>query len=101
MDVTDTSERIDWLKDTYDLTRKNAAALVVAECGYSASGIAAALDVTEQTARRYLETLEERIGEGVTESVPKSVRHPTYPGDTPKDEVPYSGDERGSEGIQA
>lgn len=92
MDVTNSTERIDWLQETYDLSRKNAAALLVAECGYSASGIASALDVTEQTARNYLETLESRIGKGVTESVPKSVRYPTYPGDTPKSDVDYSGD---------
>lgn len=92
MDVTDVQARIEWLCETYDLSEKEAKALLVSECGYSSSGVAGVLGVTEATARRYLAKLERVIGQGVTESVPKSVRYPTYPGDVPKHDVEYSDD---------
>jgi len=91
-EVSTKDERVEYLTETYDLSRKNALALYLAEMGYSHSGIAKALDVTTGTARSYLRRLEDRIGERVTESVPKSVRYPTYPGDVPKDDVEYSAD---------
>jgi len=91
-EVSTKEERVEYLTETYDLSRKNALALYLAEMGYSHSGIAQALDVTRGTARSYLARLEDRIGEGVTETVPKSVRYPTYPGDVPKDDVEYSAD---------
>lgn len=91
-EVTSVAERVAWLRETYDLSEKNAKALILAELGYSHSGIASKLGVTEGTAQTYLNRLETRIGQGVTESLPKSRRYPTFPGDTPKDEVPYAGD---------
>lgn len=90
--MTSTNERIDWLTDNYDLSRRNALALILSEMGYSHSGIASKLDVTTSTARKYLSNLEEQIGEGVTETLPKDVRYPTFPGDTPKSEIDYSHD---------
>ena len=90
--VSTVQERVEWLTTTYDLSENNAKALLLAEIGYSHSGIAKRLDVTESTAKKYLDTLEEKIGKHVTETLPKSVRYPTFPGDTPKDEVRYSPD---------
>lgn len=89
--VSSKEERVAFLTETYDLSRKNALALYLAEMGYSHSGIAQALNVTKGTAKKYLRRLENRVGEGVTESLPKSVRYPTYPGDVPKSEIRYSG----------
>ena len=91
-EVSTNAERIDFLTENYDLSRKNAAALLLAEMGYSHSGIATRLGVTAGTAKKYLATLDSEIGKRVTETVPKSIRYPTFPGDTPKSEVPYSGD---------
>lgn len=91
-EVTSVSERVAWLSTTYDLSENNAKALILSECGYSHSGIANALGVTSGTAKKYLRRLEERIGSDVTESLPKSRRYPTFPGDTPKSEVEYTGD---------
>lgn len=91
-EVSTKEERVEYLKETYNLTRKNAHALYLAEMGYSHKGIAQVLDVTVGTARSYLNRLETRIGEGVTETLPKSVRYPTFPGDVPKDDIEYSGD---------
>lgn len=91
-EVSTNEERINFLTENYDLSRKNALALLLAEMGFSHSGIATKLSVKAGTAKKYLATLESEIGEGVTETVPKSVRYPTYPGDVPKSEVPYSGD---------
>jgi len=81
-------ERTEFLQENYNLTRKNALALYLAEFGYSSSGIAKHLDVTLGTARKYLDRLESRIGEGVTETLPKSHRFATFPGDTVHDSEP-------------
>jgi hypothetical protein len=91
--VTSTSERVEWLTEQYDLSRKNAQALILAELGFSHSGIASSLDVANSTARKYLKNLEDEIGEYVTQSLPKPVRYPTFPGDAPKSEVEYSGEQ--------
>lgn len=93
MEATNPTERVQWLTEQYDLSTKNAQALILSELGYSHSGIASALDVSKGTARKYLKNLERQIGEGVTQALPKDVRYPTFPGDTPKSEVRYSGDE--------
>lgn len=90
--ISTTQERIDFLTEKYSLSEKNAQALILAELGFSHSGIASKLDVTDSTARKYLRTLESEIGEYVTQSLPKPVRYPTFPGDTPKSEVEYAGD---------
>ena len=90
-EITTTEERVEWLAKTYDLSENNAKALILAELGYSHSGIASTLGVTSGTAKKYLRRLESRIGEGVTEALPKSGRYPTFPGDdTSEDE--YTGD---------
>ena len=92
-EISDTQERVEWLTDNYNLSERNAKALLLAELGYSHSGIANALDVTESTAKKYLRKLEKEIGEGVTATVSDSKpRYATFPGDTPKSEVRYSGD---------
>lgn len=90
-EVSTTRERIDFLTANYDLTQKNALALILTELGFSHSGIASKLDVTESTARKYLRQLEDEIGEYVTQSFPKPVRYPTFPGDT-VEEPEYAGD---------
>ena len=92
LETTHPEDRIDWLTENYDLSRRNAQALILAELGYSASGISSELGVTESTARKYLETLESEIGQYVTETLPKSIRYPTFPQDTPKDNVTISED---------
>jgi predicted transcriptional regulator len=76
-------ERVEWLTENYDLSTNNAKALLLAEIGFSHSGIAKQLGVTEGTARKYLRNLKEIFGDGVIETVPKRNRYPTYPGDTP------------------
>ena len=91
--ISTTEDRIDYLTTHYDLSTRNAKALIVAEMGYSHSAIARVLDVTEGTAKKYLRRLEDRIGEGVTESLPKSGRFKTFPQDgEPKGEPRYSCD---------
>lgn len=92
-EISTTQERIDFLTETYDLSTRNAKALILAELGFSHSGIASELGVTSGTAKKYLRRLEDRIGEGVTESLPKSRRFKTFPQDgEPKGEPRYSGD---------
>jgi hypothetical protein len=87
-ETTTKEERVEFLQENYELTRKNALALYLAEFGYSSSGIAKHLDVTQGTAKKYLKRLENRIGEGVTETLPKSRRHATFPDDTVYDDEP-------------
>lgn len=91
--ISTTQERIDFLTTEYGFNTNTAKALILAELGYSHSGIASKLDVTSGTAKKYLRRLEEQIGEGVTESLPKSHRFKTFPDDTVyKEEPRYSGD---------
>jgi predicted transcriptional regulator len=91
-ETTHPRERIAWLTENYDLSKKNAEALILAELGFSHSGIASKLGVTDSTARKYLRKLESEIGEYVTQTLPKPVRYPTFPSDNP-DEPKYAGDE--------
>lgn len=79
---TTNEERVKFLTEQYELTGNAAKALLLAEVGFSASGIAKRLGVTEGTARKYLNQLENRIGPRVTETLPKSVKYATFPGDT-------------------
>jgi predicted transcriptional regulator len=79
--ISTTKERVTFLQDEYDLSERNAQALILAELGYSASGISSELGVTEGTASKYISRLEERIGKGVTETLPKSHRYNTFPED--------------------
>ncbi len=92
MNVSTNQERVDFLTEQYDLNENAAKALILTEMGYSASGIASVLGVTTGTARKYLDRLEDEIGEYVTLSLPKPVRYPTFPGDDVTDEKPYSSD---------
>jgi|APHM01.1.fsa_nt_gi hypothetical protein len=93
METTTPQERIDFLTENYEQVNENCAkALILTEIGFSSSGIATKLGVTDSTAKKYLNRLEDDIGEYVTQALPKPVRYPTYPGDTPKDEVRYSPD---------
>lgn len=91
-EVSTCRERVDFLTTNYDLSENNAKALILTELGYSHSGIASKLGVTSGTAKKYLRTLEDEIGEYVTQTLPKPVRYPTFPGDTPTSEVEYAGD---------
>lgn len=79
--ISTTKERVTFLQDEYDLSKRNAQALILAELGYSASGISGELDVTEGTAKKYLSRLEKRVGQGVTETLPKGHRYNTFPDD--------------------
>jgi len=91
-EVSTCRERIDFLTENYDLSERNAKALILAELGFSHSGIASKLGVTKSTARKYLRQLEDEIGEYVTQSLPKPVKYATFPDSTPKDEVRYAAD---------
>ena len=90
-EVSTCRERIDFLTTNYDLSEKNAQALILTELGYSHSGIASKLGVTASTAKKYLTQLEDEIGEYVTQSLPKPIRYATFPGDN-VDEPKYAGD---------
>jgi hypothetical protein len=89
--VSTCRERVDFLTENYDLSERNAKALFLAELGFSHSGIASKLGVTDSTARKYLRNLESEIGEYVTQTLPKPVRYPTFPGDSVEDPE-YAGD---------
>lgn len=91
-EVSTCRERIDFLTTNYDLSENNAKALILTELGYSHSGIASKLGVTSGTAKKYLRQLEDEIGEYVTQTLPKPVRYPTFPGDKPSSETRYAGD---------
>lgn len=54
-------------------------ALILAEKGYSHSGIAKQLDVGSSTARNYLDELQEVFGDDVILSEPKEPHEETYP----------------------
>jgi hypothetical protein len=90
-EVSTTRERIDFLTENYNLNENNAKALILTELGFSHSGIASKLGVTDGTARKYLCQLEDEIGEMVTQSHPKPIRYATYPGDDVS-EPKYAGD---------
>lgn len=73
-------ERFDHLVDTLDVYHRRAGALILTEHGYSHSGIAQQLGVADTTAKNYLEDLEEKLGELVTQSKPKHSKNPElYP----------------------
>jgi predicted transcriptional regulator len=91
MEHSNPQERVEFLTENYDLSKRNAEALILTELGFSHSGIASKLGVTDSTARKYLRQLESEIGEYVTQSLPKPVRYPTYPGDTVEEQT-YTGD---------
>lgn len=86
-------ERITYVAERYDVSRRCAAALQLAELGYSHSGIASKLDVSTSTARGYINELQEKIDPAVVETLPKSRRFATFPSDgEPVEEPEYSGD---------
>ena len=90
-EVSTCRERIDFLTENYDLSKRNAEALILTELGFSHSGIASKLGVTDSTAKKYLNQLESEIGEYVTQTLPKPVRYATFPGDDVS-EPEYTGD---------
>lgn len=90
-EVSTTKERIDFLTENYDLSERNAKALILTELGFSHSGIASKLGVTDSTAKKYLNELENQIGEYVTQTLPKPVRYATFPDDNVS-EPEYTGD---------
>lgn len=90
-EVSTCRERIDFLTANYDLSENNAKALILTELGFSHSGIASKLGVTDSTAKKYLNQLESEIGEYVTQTLPKPVRYATFPGDDVS-EPEYTGD---------
>jgi hypothetical protein len=91
IDFSTTTERVAFLTENYDINENCAKALILSEMGFSSNGIAKVLQVTTSTSRKYLKQLENEIGENVTEALPKSVRYPTFPGDTVEDPE-YAGD---------
>lgn len=73
-------ERFDHLVDEVGVFYRRAGALILTEHGYSHSGIAKQLDVTNSTAKGYLDDLDEELGELVTQSKPKPKKYPElYP----------------------
>jgi len=90
-EVSTNQERVKFLTEHYDLSTNNAKALLLAEMGFSHSGIAKHLGVTSSTAKGYLRNLESEIGPEVTQTVPKPVNYATHPGDIIK-EPEYAGD---------
>lgn len=91
-EATTSRERVKFLTSNYDLSENNAKALILSELGYSHSGIASRLGVTDSTARKYLDTLEDEIGDRVTQALPKDIRYATFPGDDVS-EPEYSGNQ--------
>lgn len=73
-DVEFDRERFDYLVDERGVYYREVLALFLAEAGYSSSGIAGVLDVTDSTAGKYLDSLMEEFGSFVVECVPKSDR---------------------------
>lgn len=66
------SGRYGYLINQKGLNWRTAAALILAEAGYSHSGIANFLDVADSTAKGYLSELSDDFGEDCIESHPKS-----------------------------
>lgn len=64
-------ERYDYLNNKKDIYYMRIAALFLSEAGYSHSGIANELDVTESTSKGYLTDLKERFGKNAIESKPQ------------------------------
>jgi|APHM01.1.fsa_nt_gi hypothetical protein len=93
MKPTTFEERIEFLTENYEQIHTNCAkALILSELGFSSNGIAKKLGVTTGTAKKYLRQLENSIGKGVTETMPKQGSYATYPGDEPNNE-PIRSDE--------
>lgn len=70
-DVEFNRTRFDYLVDDEGMYWRRAAALFLTEQGYSHSGMAKMLDVTDSTAKGYLEDIEEEYGELATQAKPK------------------------------
>lgn len=62
-------ERTEYVSERWDVSANCARALQLFEIGYSTSGAASVLGVTEGTAKSYKRTLEETINPRVTETV--------------------------------
>lgn len=65
-------ERARYLKRATRLKSTESLALAYREMGYSRSGIAKRLDITEQTALDYIESISEHYSEDAVESRPQS-----------------------------
>lgn len=73
-------DRIAYIGTLDGLRKIHGKALILAEAGYSHSGIANKLDVNETTARKYLDDLQDKFGKNVIECKPKSETFPeTHP----------------------
>jgi len=68
-EVTLDEYRTGYVSERYDVSDNCARALQLAEIGCSASGISNVLGVTEGTARKYMDTLTEKIGTGACWSI--------------------------------
>lgn len=82
-------KRFDHLVDTVGVFYRRAGALILTEHGYSHSGIAKQLDVTDSTAKGYLDDLEDELGEWVTQCKPKHIEYPEL---HPETEEPQAAD---------
>lgn len=73
-------DRFNHLVDEVGVFYRRAGALVLTEHGYSHTGIAKQLEVTDSTAKGYLDDLDDELGELVTQSKPKPKKYPElYP----------------------
>jgi hypothetical protein len=64
--------RFEHLSETVDIYWRRAGAIVLAENGYSSSGMSQLLDVTESTCSGYLDDITEEFGDGAIETHPQS-----------------------------
>lgn len=81
VEIASNMERVEFVSDEYNVSTNCAKALLLTEMGITHSGIASLLSVNNSTAQGYLNELENKIGKGVTETVPKSRRYNTFPND--------------------
>jgi hypothetical protein len=70
-DVHISRERFDYLTEEIDLYWRRALALTLAENGFSHSGVAKKLDVTDSTAKGYFDDLEEQFSQEALHTHPK------------------------------
>ena len=87
-------ERAEYISDKHDVPLRAGYALQLAEVGFSNSGIAAELGVSESTVNSYQRKLEAKLGEKVWWPVtPQKPKLDVFPSRDPdREERPYSGD---------
>lgn len=71
-DIDFNSERYEYLVEEVGIHFRRAAALILAEHGYSHTGIAEILDVNDSTGKKYLKQLKNEHGENAVLSKPVS-----------------------------